>query len=800
MLKTYFKVAIRNLWKNRRYTLINITGLSVGLASCVLIVLFVRDELSFDKHFDNSEKIYRVTGAYNQGGETKTHSALVTYPLMPVLAAQFPEMEAPTRIDQWSGLLSRGDQHIWQDYMMVADSTFFNLFSYKAIAGDPQATLLDPRSIVMTEKAADRHFGDEEPLGQVVTFMETDFKVAAIVEDTPDNTHFQAEVFLPLAGAIDFYGDWVHYLFNGTSHYLYFRLQEGREAADLEARVNAFLNDTYQREDGEHQYFLQPLEDIHLQSDLTGELGANGNRITVLIFIATAVVILLLACINYINLSIAGSFQRSREVGLKKIFGARSLSQLLQFQAESIIIALISCVLAVILVELTFPMFNELTGKSLDFVIAQDILLGLGLFTTAVIIGLVSGSFPALFLLKMNTSDALKGNAMNKGASRFNFRNGLIVFQFTIAVILIASTFVILRQINYIRNMDLGIDTEQVLVIPMQTGNIATNYDIIREELLRKPTVLNVTGSNNHPASRISNWRGYRPTGADKNIYAPTVIITHDFFETMGAEMLEGRAFSRDFATDYTEAYVINESAVKFFEMEEPIGADLRGLAYTGSEWSWKNAKIVGVVKDFHFASLHSEIRPAVFSLSSQATIGLRYINVKIAPENIQETIAHLETVWKQHEPEHPFQYAFMDEEINDHYQAEDRFLKVFTGFSFISVVIGCLGLFGLTAFMMRRRTKEIGIRKVLGAKVGGLVSLLSRDFLKLVLLANLLGWPAAYYLMDEWLGNFAYAQEITVWTFAITGGLATLIAFASIAFHSVKTARANPVDSIRYE
>ncbi len=797
MLKNYFKIAIRNLLKNKLYSMINIGGLATGLSACVLIVLFVKHELSFDRHFEDSDRIYRLTGAYNQGGDAKTYSVSTTYPLLPVLAANFPELEAPTRFANLGAMISRGDQHINQDNVVTGDSTFFDLFSFEAISGDLTTALHQPNSVVMSETAVARHFGDEDPMGQVIRMNETDFKVTAVVRDLPDNTHFQAEVIIPMSNGILWYGDWVHRIFNGTSHYSYFRIAEGVSPTDLQGRINDFINSNYELE-SPAEYSVQAMESIHLNSDLVGELDANGNKTTVTIFIATAIVILLLACINYINLSIAGAFQRGREVGLKKVFGARPIAQLLQFQAESVIVALIACTASVILVEMTLPQFNLLTGGNYDFQIQEDLLLGLSLFGVALLIGVISGSFPALFLLKMPTSDALRTSVLNSGKGKFSLRNVLVVFQFFIAVVLIASTFIILNQINYLRNTDLGIDTEQVVVVPI--GNVRDNYDLIRQELMRNSSIVNVTASNNHPANRVGHWRPYLPAGAEESVSAPTVIISHDFFETFDAKILEGRSFNRDYQTDYMESYVINESAVKFFKMDNPIGTSLEGRAYTGQQWSTKRAKIIGVVKDFHFASLHSEIRPTVFSLASDATWGMNFMNIRIAPEQMDETLEAIESVWGNFAGAEPFGFTFLDEDINEHYQAEDQFLKVFTSFSILSIVIGCLGLFGLTAFMMKRRTKEIGIRKVLGASLPGLVGVLSKDFLKLVLIANILGWPLAYYMMDNWLQNFAYKIVISWQIFAFTGIGALLIAFISVAYHSIKTASTNPVNSIRYE
>lgn len=796
-MKNYFKIATRNLVKNKLYSSINIIGLSVGLSACILILLFVRHELSFDKHFEDSERVYRLTGAYNQGGDAKTYSVTTTYPLLPILGGNFPEMESATRFDNFSSNVIRGDQSIYQENMMIVDSTFFDLFSFQSVAGSLEGVLNNPKAIVISETAAERHFGDENPMNQLLRIQETDFEVAAVVKDLPVNTHFEAEVFIPMTTGINWYGTWVTELFTGTSHYSYFKLTEGVDPANLESRINTFLNDTYES-NTPFEYYLQSMESIHLNSDLNGEIGANGDSTTVLIFIATAVVILLLACINYINLSIAASFQRGMEVGLKKVFGARPFAQVMQFQTESIIVALLSCILAVILVELALPQFNLLTGGNFDFRIQEDVLLGLSMFGVAVSIGAIAGSFPALFLLKMKTIVVMRNGALSGSGGKFNLRNSLVVFQFFIAVVLICSTLIILDQIKFLRNADLGIDTEQVVIIPI--GSVAEDYELIKEELLRNPSVLNVTASNNHPASRVGNWRGYSPAGDQERISAPTVIIAHDFFETLGAEIIDGRSFDPALETDYMEAYVINEAAAAFFNYDTPVGTELEGMAFTGSQWSTKNARVVGVVKDFHFASLHNEIRPTVFSLSSNATTGLNYMSVRIAPEGVRETIAFIDKSWNSFAAEVPFDYAFLDEAIDEHYQAEDQFLKVFASFSFLSIMIGCLGLFGLTAFMMKRKTKEIGIRKVIGANTSGLVGVLSKDFLKLVLIANILGWPLAYYLMDRWLQNFAYSGGIAWQVFAITGLGALFIAFISVAHHAIKTVNTNPVDSLRTE
>ncbi len=799
MFKTYLKLALRNLWKNKLYSAINVAGLAIGLTACLLIVLFVNDEMSYDKHFEDSEQIYRLTGAYNQGGNGRNHAATVSYPLMPVITDNFPEVEQASRIAIFSGVVSNGDQHVWQEDVAYVDSTFFDVFSYQSVLGDHINALDDPLAIVITQSAAEVHFGDVNPIDQILRYGGVDFRVAAVVKNTPDNTHFNADMFIPVSTTLQWYGNYIHILFSGTSHLLYFKLANEADPKVLETRINTFLNQNYERDDP-HQYFVQALEDIHLNSDLSYELQENGNITTVLIFIATAVVILILAAINYINLSIAGSFQRGKEVGLKKIFGARNGAQVTQFQFESIIIALLACVIAIVLVEITLPAFNNLTNKTFSFGLVDNASLLFLLFGMGLIIGLVSGSFPALFLLKMKTTDAMKGNVFNKSANKFSVRNGLVTFQFFIAVVLIVSTIVILDQVKFLKNSDLGINKEQVLVIPIQTNAMAAQYDLFSEELKRNAQILGVTATSNNPTSRVGGWRGYWPDNQEEQVYAPTVTIGHDYFETMGTEIIQGRSFDREFATDYLEAYVINESAVDFFNLENPIGTPLPGMAYTGQEWTRKNAVIIGVVKDFHFASLHAEIRPVVFTLASEVTRGVSYMNVKISPENMNETLSFIRDKWVEFSPERPFRYNFLDEQVDELYRAENQFLDVFKVFSTLAIFIGCLGLFGLTGFIMKLKVKDIGIRKVLGASQASLLNILSKTFLIQVLIANLLGWPIGYFLMNKWLENFAYQIKISATPFAITGGVILLVTFVTIAYHTLKTAVTNPIESLRNE
>ncbi len=798
MLNMYFKVARRNLLKNKLYSFINLLGLSVGLTACTLIALYVQGELSYDKHFKDHNKIYRISGVYDQGGGEKIRSAVTSYLLKPTIRYNFPDAPPMARIDFLNSLVKIDEKFFWEENVVVADSTFFSIFSFDFVLGSPEIALSSPEGVVIDQSTALKYFGTSEAVDQVILMNDHPFKITAVISDIPANTHFHGNIFVPTHGVIDQYPAWVTRNFSGTSHYTYMKVGNDFEVRDFEVSLKDFIDGYYDFGEAP-EYFFQPIKEIHLKSDLLGEIESNSSIYTVYIFGATALVILLLAYINYINLTLAGSFERSKEVGIKKVLGASRRSQLFQFQSESILLGFIASILAVLFVELILPYFNAISGKSLQFNLLHDIILGLGMFTLTCIIGMLSGSFPALFLLRLPTSKALANSPQSTKNHKLSARNVLIISQFLLAAILISSTLVVIRQMSFLKNKDLGIDTENLVMIPFQTREISQKYEVMRDEFLRKSSVISVTTSNNKVTSRVSNWRQYSVVGKEDTLDCPTVIVGYDFFKTMKAEIIGGRSFSKDYSTDETEAYIVNESGAKFLGVED-VGDGLYGSAFTGADWSVKKAKVVGIVKDFHFASLHSQVRPTVFSLSSEITTPLNWIKIRISPNDIQGTLEHLENTWASLNPDRPFRYEFMEDALSDHYNSEEQFLQVFSSFSLLSIFIGCLGLFGLTALVMKRRTKEIGIRKVLGASIPGLLKILSKDFLILVLIANSLGWPITIWLMEDWLQNFAYQVPISWWLFALTAVGAILVAFLTIIYHSVKVAIANPVNSLRYE
>lgn len=799
MLPTNLKIARRNLSRNKIYTGINLVGLSISITACILITLFVRDELSFDKHFKDGDRIYRIAGSYAQGGPDRNRAANTSYMLQPMLVGNLRGFDHMTRVSFASEMITlEGNKQFLESAIIYADSTFFDVFALPFEGGDPATALDDPAGVVLDRPTAEKYFGTVNAIGKSIEMKGKQFTVTGVMKEFPANTHFMGHIIFPMSGVHQWLADWVKTNFSGTSLYTYFKSNNEFSLPMFAKSLNKIAA-THWEGDNPPDYFLQPLTSIHLKSNLSGEIAVNGSEGTVYIFSVTAFVILVMACINYINLTTAGSLRRGKEVGMKRILGSTSGMQVAQFQTESFLVVILSTIPALVFTKLFMPFFNQLSGKTLEFNIFNDSLIGFGVLIAVVTISFIAGSFPALILLKMNTMSMLSGKLEFKGSKSY-FRNSLIIFQFAISITLIASTLVVIDQISFIRQKDLGIDTEQLVMIPFQTFEISNRYDLIKTEMLRNPDVLGIAASNEKVTGGVTTWRGYVSNGAKEAVTIPTVTVSHDFFETMGAKILEGRSFSPEYKTDYLEAYILNESAAKFLDLDNPVGTPLFGYAFTGSVWSEKNARVIGVVKDFHLASLHTKVAPVVFSLASEIAEPLNWIEVRISSNNVRETIESLKQVWTRIAPERPFQFEFMDEDLQQQYKAEDRFLKIFISFSVLSVVLGGLGLLGLTAFMAKRRTKEIGIRKVLGASTLKLISILSIDFLKLVVIANVIGWPIAYYLMNNWLKNFAYQTTISLWIFIGTGLAALIIALMAILYHSLKVSRANPVRALRYE
>lgn len=801
MFKTNLKIAKRNLAKNKMYAAINVVGLAVSLSICILIALFVRDEISFDKHFEGGDRVFRIAGNYSQGGADRVQSAQTSYLVKPLIENDIDGLEAISRADFTFGAVMVGDKQYHESNIIFGDSTFFDVFKIPFVKGDPATALDRPENVVVDQLTAMKYFGTEDVLGKTIEHHDKMFVITGVYEDLPVNTHFVCHLVFPISASRAWYPDWVLTNASGTSLYTYIRVKDQFSVAGFQEAASRQVAKRWGwTDDHAPKYFLQPLLSIHLESHFSDEVGSNGNLTTVYIFSASGIVIFILAFINYINLTTATAFTRNKEVGMKKLLGSTTRAQVGQFQTESFMIAVIATLAAIVIAFVSMPVFNELSGKDLSFNPFTDLLIGGGLLLVLILIAMIAGASPALVLLRSSTIGMLN-NKLELRGSRSYIRSGLIVFQFSISITLVASTLIVMSQISFIRKSDLGIDPESVLLVPLQTMEIVNKFDLLKTEMERNPSVISVAGSAGKVTERVGGWRGYKPDPSMKDgVSCPSTSISVDYFETLKATMVDGRSFSKEFPTDYTTGYILNESAAKFFNMEQPVGKDLYGWTFTGQQWHERQGKIIGVVKDFNMASLHDKVQPIVFYLASELTEPLFWLEVRVKSEDLPATIESLKGIWDSVANGRSFDYEFMDEAVAQHYQAEGRFLKIFTTFSVLSIMLGGLGLFGLTAFMAKRRTKEIGIRRVMGASVTTLIRLLSNDFLRLVLIANIIGWPIAWYFMDKWLGNFAYKAPISPLIFISTGISVLVIAFLCVLYHSLKVSRINPVNSLRSE
>lgn len=801
MFKNYFKISLRNLFKHRAYSFINISGLAVGIACCLLIFLFVRDELSYDTQHENADRIYRVTREwFDRNGVSTLHLARVAAPIAPALKNEFPEVLESVRFLSGDVTVSYKENHFSEDNFCFVEPGVFDVFTFPLIKGDSRTALSEPFTVVLTEEMAEKYFGAEDPIGKVLRVENiAELKVTGVLQNLPRNLHFHFGFLASFATleAIMSPDTWTNWGFNNYATYLL--LSPNHNAANLTAKFPAFM-DTYYKHDAskESRLHLQRLTDIHLHSHLDSELGVNGDISDVYIFSVVALFVLLIACFNFTNLTVARAIKRAREIGVRKVVGAHRWQLIGQFLGESIMIAFIAVLLAAALVELALPAFNDFTEKELGFLAGNLIAPLIGLIALALTVGIIAGSYPAFFLSAFRPAKVLKGETAS-GSSRPGLRKVLVVAQFAISIVLISGVLMIHRQLEYVQNKRLGFNKEQLLFFGPSTGRMG-DFTSFRNQLLRHPGVRAVTASKFVPSQALVDNIDIQAEVGDvlKTVNELALLaVDHQFFTTYGMEMAAGRAFSPDLASDSTEALIVNETAARTIGWKSPGEAVGKHFSLESNFWGDRRGKVVGVVKDFHFESLHERISPMIFFISPR---GYNRITVKIAAANIPETLEFIESVWQRFLPSQPFTYDFVDQRFAQLYRAEERLAQVVVFFASLAIFIACLGLLGLASFMAEQRTKEIGIRKILGATVAHVSLLLSKDFLKLVIIANLIAWPIAYFTMNRWLQNFAYRIEIEWWVFVLAGGLALLIALLTVSYQAIKAALANPVESLRYE
>lgn len=810
MFKNYIKIAIRNLIKSPGYSFINIFGLALGITAFVLILLFISDELSYDKYHENSDDIYRVSREWlNPDGETSLHLGHVAPPFAELIKEDYPDdVLNAVRFFDISPLLSAGDKHLVQDRFFFADPEIFEVFSWEVIDGDLSTALQSPDGIVLTETMAKVYFGDQNPIGQALDFsyqgVEAVFQVNGVIADVPQNSHFKFDFLASMAPVTSFYGGYEAMMQNfGSNNFsTYLLLSDQTNPDELEAKFADLMNKNFPSnmfdEGVQASDFmmlnLMPLTDIHLHSQLDSEIEANGNIEYVYIYIAVAIFILLIACINFMNLSTARSARRASEVGLRKVMGANRTSLIKQFMGESFLLAFLALILGVVFVEVLLPYFNDFVNKDLVLNYLTDIKWTLGLIGIVTFIGLVAGSYPALFLSSFQPAVVLKGSFKAGGAHEW-FRSGLVVVQFTISITLIASMGVVFNQLDYVQSKELGFEKENIAVIGV-SPEIESNYVDIRNRLLQQPGVIDVSMQSRVPSGRLLDSQNGTFELNDEIITIDFRIadihVSHNFLDLFGLELAAGRSFDINLASDSTEAFILNESSINrlgYGSAEEAIGKQFN--------YGSRQGFITGVVQDFHFESLHQSIAPIVFVVSGGRN---NTVAVKFREAYKEETISFIENQWAIYLPNYPFDYSLIEDEFNQQYEGERTLGEVFAYFAFLAIIIAALGLFGLASFTIQQRVKEIGIRKVLGASVVQIVFLLSTNFAKLVLLAFVIATPVAYYTMQQWLQNFAYAEPISVWIFIMGGGIALAIALLTISYQAIKSALLNPAHTLKSE
>jgi putative ABC transport system permease protein len=793
MIKNYLRVALRNLWRHKGFSFLNIMGLTIGMSACFLVFLYVKFELSYDDFHSKGDRIYRIVTDIVNPSETLKLS--VAAPAMPVAAKRdFPEIEKTVRFDPGNMLVRRGELQIQEENMAYADSTFFEIFDFPLLKGNPVTALREPYSVVLSETAAKKYFGTADPMGQhlLLTDQSNPATVTGIMKDMPENSELKEDMLVAsYSGPGDSSRDqnW-----GGFGDLSYFLLKPNTDAHALQKKFPAFLENhigKFMKENNQsYEYILEPLKDVYLKSTRGGT--ASGNLTNVYVFSIVGIFILLIAGINFVNLTTARSMERAREVGIRKVIGAERTQLTVQFLGESVILCIIAFVLSVGLCALLVPSFNFLAGKTISTGIFHHPSYILTLLAIGVGIGLLAGIYPALVLSGFQPIVVLKGRfaSGNKGML---LRKGLVISQFTISIGLIVATLLVGVQLNYMRHQELGFSKEQELVLDTQGDN---HKNALKEEIRGLPGVSSVAMSSNTPGSGAMNaYSIIQNQKGEMQICSPDLFfVDFDFIPQYQMKLIAGRAFSRAFGADTAQALILNEAGVRMLGYHSPQDAIGRDF----SQWGRKG-KIIGVVKDFHYQSLRQTIRP----LSMRIQPGdCSMISVKVHTADLKKTIASIERSWKTIIPYRPFSYFFVDDMFDRQYRAEDRFGRLFLYFAVLAIFISCLGLLGLASYATVQRTKEIGVRKVLGASVGGIVSLLSKDFLILVGIAFAFATPVSFFLMKNWLEGFAYRINIfsAWWIFAVGGVAAFAIALLIISFQSVRAAVVNPVKSLRSE
>ncbi|UCE43360.1 MAG: ABC transporter permease [Candidatus Aminicenantes bacterium] len=796
MLKNYLKIALRNFLRHKGYSLINIAGFATGMAVCLLILIYVRHELSYDNYHEDGDRIFRIAQDIRTPTSNRVFAPIAPM-VAPTLKADYPQVEQAARsLTTGSRLVRKKDTFFYEDRFMFADPELFDVLTIPFIQGNPQGALTRPNTLVISEKIALKYFGQDNPLGKTLEIDNDTYEITGIVVDSPENTHLKYD----LMASMETLSDWEEMSnWHSTMFYTYLKVKPNVDVDEFAQQVtnlaDKYVGAQLKKWGDSYHYFLQPVSSIHLHSHIRYEAEPPGNPQYVTIFSFVGLFILLIACLNFMNLSTARSANRAKEVGMRKVVGAKRLQLVAQFLGESLLIALLSLGLAIVITKFAIPFINNVTGIALDFNMLLNPANLIFLIGGSILVGLAAGIYPALVLSAFLPVVTLKGS-LRSGSGGFALRNVLVVVQFAISVVLIISTLIMAKQFNFMKNQHLGFEKEQKLVIPLRGGiSMQENYETVKNLFSGDASITAATVSSTVPGRGVSNF-GIALVGEEdpKNQSMFHMYFDHDFVPSYGIEMVAGRAFQGDMSTDIAGAFLINEAAATAFgwsSPEEAIGKRLR----TGA--GGRVNPIIGVTKNFHYRGLQSHVEPIVMEYHPRM---FRFLTLSVDISDIQQSLAFVQSQWKSMFPNHPFESFFLDTDFDRQYRSDEQVGRIFGIFTILGLFIACLGLLGLASFTAQSRTKEIGIRKVLGAAIPGIVIMLSKQFTKWVVLANGLAWPVAYVIMSRYLKNFAYRTQINILTFVLSGLLVLAIALLTVSFQSIRAATTNPVDSLRYE
>ncbi|MGD8777467.1 MAG: ABC transporter permease [Ignavibacteria bacterium] len=795
MFTNYLKIALRNILKRKSYSIINITGLAIGMTCFILIALYIQYELSYDKYHENAEQIYRIVmkqpGNYYMGKDVYN---VTPAPLAPTLKSEYPEVinAARVKIVFPNPLVQVEQKSFEEERMFYTEPDFLKIFSFPLITGNPQTVLENPYSILLTEEMAHKYFGNTNPVGQKIKLNQSDeYTITGVMKNVPQNSHFVFDFLISLSTL--YAQNNVHDNWRNNSYFTYIQLNNNTPLQVFEAKLIDLIKE-HKGADNKDEYLVEPLSRIHLYGDRNYEIEHNGDIRYVYLFTAIGFFLLLIACFNYINISTAQSFKRAKEVGLRKVVGANRKQLLQQFLSESLIISFLSFCISVCLVELLMPFFNTFIGNDINLSLFSDIKLLITLLGVLLLVGCLAGAYPAFFITSFQPTKILKGVAKKDSKSFFSLRNVLVISQFIISAVLIVSTITVYKQLHYIKNKNLGYQKDHILTLSLRDTKFQKQYESFISELSNNHYIKKIAASNCLPFD-IQNLTGAVWEGKTDEEYFPIseLRVDRNFLDLYNISLIEGSNFSED-----NRAYILNETTINKLGWDDPIGK-----RFAVDRKLNDGGPVVGVIKDFHFYSLYNLVEPLALQLiehnSKKNKKGARFLSIKISSEDIPQTISFIEKKWEQF-TQYPFDYQFVDKNLDQMYKAEKRLGDLFNIFAFIAILIGCLGLYGLASNTIEQKIKEIGIRKVLGASVSQIVQMLSKEVFICIIIANLIAGPLTYYFMNNWLQDFAYRIEMSLWMFILSGGIALVIALATVSFQAIKAATANPVEALKYE